>query len=392
VHIPFCVQRCRFCDFAVVAGRRQGAPLVDGYLSALKTEIARAGEQLRDAQVNIETIQVGGGTPTFLSANALEDLLTFMLEQFDCPDVKEIVVEGFPTSITEAKLSVFEQFPMLRLNIGIQTFHNDILRAAGRSHTGSDAMESLVAATGSSIRDVGADIIFGLPGSSVQTVIADLEMISEAGVEHLAFYPLWVYEGTAFDSLLRRGVLEASSAELREEQLAAALEALEARGYERYSAFHYAKTVAHRHLYGQWQMLANNWIGFGMSAMTHIDGTIWFNERGIAAYIAAATGKCAAGPVAQTLSAHERMRFSFMYGLRLEAFPAASFADRFGTEITDVFSSEIETFERRGWVTESDGTIGLTPAGILNLGEIEQQLSDERPPSAAGTAGLGGSR
>jgi len=307
--------------------------------------------------------------------------------------VKEIVVEGFPLSITEAKLSVFEQFPTLRLNIGIQTFQDDILRAAGRSHTGSDAMESLAAATGSSIRDVGADIIFGLPGSSVRTVIADLEAVSEAGVEHLALYPLWVYESTAFDSLLRRGVLEAPSAELREEQLAAGLEVLETRGYERYSAFHYAKTAAHRHLYGQWQMLANNWIGFGMSAMTHIDGTIWFNERSIAAYISAATGVCAAGPVAQTLSVHERMRFSFMYGLRLKEFPAASFADRFGTEITDVFGNEIKMFERRGWVTESDGTIGLTPAGILTLGEIEQQLSDEWPPlSAAGTAGLGGAR
>lgn len=375
VHIPFCDRRCRFCDFAVVAGRRRGESLVDGYLRALRAEMGRFRDQLHGAQLQVETIQVGGGTPTFLSADDLDALLRFILDEFDCPDVKEIVVEGFPTSVTEAKLSVFEQFPMLRVNIGIQTFCDEALAAAGRDHTGAEAMESLTAAKRSSIRDVGVDLIFGLPGSSVRTVTTDLKAVAEAGADHVAFYPLWVYDGTAFAALFRGGRLEPPPADAVEEQFAAGLEVLEACGYERYSAFHYARTAAGRHRYGQWQMLANNWVGFGMSAMTHIDGTIWFNDRNVGGYIATASDPAADGAPARTLSTAERMRFSFLYGVRLKEFPAAAFAQRFGMEATDVFADEVEMFERRRWMQTTGGRVALTEAGILALGEIEAQLS-----------------
>lgn len=374
VHIPFCDQRCFFCDFAIVPGRKRNDLLAEKYLLALKAEMAHYRDQLRDTSVSIETIQIGGGTPTYLSADALDDLLTFTLEQYDCHDVPEIIIEGFPSSITAEKLAVFEQFPMLRLNIGIQTFRDDVLGTVGRSHSGSEALRSLAAAKASTIRDIGADIIFGLPGSDVSSVISDLEAVSEAGVDHLALYPLWVYEQTPLESLMRRGRLESlPPADLQEEQHAVASRLLESRGYQRYSAFHYARDETSRHLYGQWQMLANNWIGFGMSAMSHIDGSIWFNDRNIDSYMETIMRKGGPdGSESQVLSDLGRMKFSFTYGLRLREFPAATFADRFGQDIQTVFGDEIQTMVHQGWLTEIDGALSLTQRGMLAIGEIEE--------------------
>ncbi|WP_113704078.1 coproporphyrinogen-III oxidase family protein [Nonomuraea lactucae] len=372
VHIPFCDRRCHFCDFAVVAGRRRGDSLVDAYVAALKREMAHFRDQLREARV--ETLQIGGGTPTFLSARALDDLLSFVLDEFGCGAVREIVVEGYPSSITAEKLEVLQRFPALRLNVGVQTFRDDLLDGVGRGHSGADAREALAAAGASGIRDVGADIILGLPGSDVATVVADLEALSEAGVDHIALYPLWVYEGTALDRLVRRGRVAAAPAPQHREQLAAGMEVLRACGYERYSAFHYARGAAGGHLYGQWQMLANDWIGFGMSAMSSIGGTLWFNDRSVNAYLAAMAAGRWDGERARPLSDAGHMRFAFMYGLRLREFPAATFARRFGRQAGEVFAGPIRSMARRGWVEESGESIALTLDGILALGEIEEEV------------------
>jgi oxygen-independent coproporphyrinogen-3 oxidase len=374
VHIPFCDRRCYFCEFAVVAGRNQDDALVAAYLDALKAEIAGFARRLSDRDVRVETIQIGGGTPTFLTADAIAALIDFILDQCGCRDVPEIVVEGFPTSITDAKLAVLARLPAVKFNIGVQTLEDPVLAALGRTHKGAEALAAITASV-ARLPAVGADIIFGLPGRGIDDLLSDIDRLAAAGIDHVAFYPLWIYDRTALAALLRRGRLEVPDETAHRAQFASGVRRLEALGFVRYSAFHYAKREAGRHAYGLWQMQGCNWIGFGMSAMSHIEGEISFNARDIRTYM----NRVAAGlPPGQgrRLTRDERMRFAFLYGLRRRELPAAAFHIAFGETVTNAFGVALAEFERRGWVTRTGEAVALTLDGILALGRIEAMVGD----------------
>lgn len=381
IHIPFCDKRCYFCEFAVVAGKRVTDVLVEDYLRALREEIRAFLHKAGDRKPSIELIQFGGGTPTSLSAQALDELLTFVFDHFDCSGLQEVIVEGFPSSITDDRLAVLERVPKLKLNIGVQSFQTECLESVGREH-GAQAESAIVRAVSSKIESVGIDIIFGLPLSSPETVRSDLEKACALGVEHFALYPLWIYEQTALESRVRKGKVEVPGHGAQQEQLRAGMEVLSAHGYARYTAFHYAVKEAARHRYGLWQMYGRDWIGFGMSAMSHVDGRVFFNDREIASYIQ----KIKAGePVSTTscqMSLPEQMNFALLYGLRLKDYATADFASRFGVGVHEVFGPELQRLEQQGLVSCSEDSISLTQDGILGLSAIEESINQR---SAGGT-------
>lgn len=377
VHIPFCDKRCYFCEFAVVAGKRVTDSLVGEYLGALRNEIA--GFRRGAGRTAIELIQIGGGTPTSLSAAALEELLGFLFAQFDCSALKEIIVEGFPTSITDDRIAVLERVPNLKLNIGVQSFHVECLESVGREH-GAQAEVAIERAVASSIESVGVDIIFGLPFSTPATVRSDLEKACDLGVEHFALYPLWIYEQTALESRVRAGQLALPDRGRQREQLFAGTEVLSSRGYSRYTAFHHALAPAARHRYGLWQMLARDWVGFGMSAMSHIGGTVSFNDKDIRSYIDKVQAGVSLSTTSHRLSAIEQMKFAVLYGLRLETYSRSLFLGQFNVHIEEVFGAKLHALEQRGLLRCAGDGIALTLEGILAMGEIEDCFNDASEP------------
>jgi oxygen-independent coproporphyrinogen-3 oxidase len=374
VHIPFCDKRCYFCEFAVVAGKSVTASLVSEYLRALKDEmrsfLATAGHRTR-----VELIQFGGGTPTSLSAQALSDLLGFIFEQFDCSGLKEVVVEGFPNSITDDRIAVLELVPNLKLNIGVQSFHVECLESVGREH-GAMAEGAIARAVASKIGSVGVDLILGLPFSTPATVRSDIEKSCALGAEHFALYPLWIYEQTALESRMRSGKVVLPDCDLQREQLFKGAEALSSLGYSRYTAFHYSLTEAARHRYGLWQMLGQDWVGFGMSAMSHLDGDIYINDRNIRSYIEKIKVGAPVSIESYRLSAADRMRFVFLYGLRLEKYSTSLFSERFGMTVEKGFAGKLRNLQQQGLLTHTEGTIALTLPGVLALGAIEDYIND----------------
>jgi oxygen-independent coproporphyrinogen III oxidase len=374
VHIPFCDKRCYFCEFAVVAGKSVTASLVDEYLDALRAEM-RSFLETAERRPKIELIQFGGGTPTSLSSRALGTLLAFIFDEFDCSELKEIVVEGFPNSITDDRIAILEQVPNLKLNIGVQSFHPQCLQSVGRDH-GTMAEAAISRAVGSKIGSVGVDLIFGLPFSTPATVRSDIEKSCALGAEHCALYPLWIYEQTALESQLRSGKVVLPDRDLQRDQLLENTAALASLGYSRYTAFHYSRTEAARHRYGLWQMLAGDWVGFGMSAMSYLDGDIFFNDRNIHSYIEKARSGVPVSIQSARLSASEHMRFVFLYGLRQERYQTQLFRDRFGVTVEDVFGGKLRHLEERGLLTRTEGTIELTLPGILALSAIENYVND----------------
>ncbi|HLG54335.1 MAG TPA: coproporphyrinogen-III oxidase family protein [Vicinamibacterales bacterium] len=374
VHIPFCDKRCYFCEFAVVAGKSVTASLVDDYLDALREEM-RSFLEAAEHQPKIDVIQFGGGTPTSLSARALGKLLAFIFDEFDCSGLKEIVVEGFPNSITEDRIAVLEEVPNLKLNIGVQSFHPECLNSVGREH-GAMAEAAISRAVASKIGSVGVDLIFGLPFSTPETVRSDIEKACALGAEHCALYPLWIYEQTALESQVRSGKVALPDRDVQQEQLFDGGAALASLGHSRYTAFHYSRSEGARHRYGLWQMLGRDWVGFGMSAMSHLNGDIFFNDRNIRSYIDKIKAGVTATMESSRLSAAEHMAFVFLYGLRLEKYSTWLFSDRFGVTVDDIFGVKLRHLEERGLLTLADGTIALTLPGIMALSAIENYVND----------------
>jgi oxygen-independent coproporphyrinogen-3 oxidase len=374
IHIPFCDKRCYFCEFAVVAGNSVSNSVVNEYLQALKDEIL-CFLSIVEHCPKIELIQFGGGTPTSLSAEALGDLLTFIFDHFDCSSLSEIVVEGFPNSITDDRIAVLERIPNLKLNIGVQSFHAECLNSVGREH-GANAEAAIARAVGSKISSVGIDLIFGLPFSTCATVRSDIERSRALGAEHCALYPLWIYEQTTLESRVRSGKTVLPTFDLQRQQLFEGAEVLSKLGYSRYTAFHYSLRPAARHRYGIWQMLSRDWVGFGMSAMSHLDGDIFFNDRNIRSYIQKIKDSSAACIESCRLSPAEQMRFVFLYGLRLEKYSTSLFSDRFGVTIEQIFGNRFLNLQERGLLTYADGKIALTLQGVLALGAIEDYIND----------------
>jgi len=378
IHIPFCDKRCDFCDYAVVAGKRATGSIVDQYLGALKEEMRVFLGKTANARAVVETIQLGGGTPTSLSAEALDDLFDFIFEHFNCSEVKDVVVEGFPTSITHDRLLVLRRIPSLKLNIGIQTFHHESLELIGREH-GFGGETAIQRAQDAGIQSVGVDIMFGLPLGSADKVKADLERTRELGAEHVALYPLWVYDRTALDANVRAGRIRAPNFVAQREQLIVGCEAMASLGYHRYSAFHHSLTEAAQHRYGVWQMCAKDIAGFGMSAMSYLNGELFFNDRSIRSYVDKIHNGIFDAAQSRRLSPAARMRFALLYGLRLRPYPSASFAERFGKDMREVFADELSSLERQDLITLSKKSIELTPNGILELGSIEKFIRESGP-------------
>lgn len=373
VHIPFCDKRCYFCEFAVVTGKSVTDSLVVEYLKALKEEML-SFLATSEYQPAIELIQFGGGTPTALSAEALSDLLGFIYDRFDCSKLKEIIIEAFPNSITDDRIAFLERVPNLKLNIGVQSFHAECVASVGREH-GAKAEEAITRAVASNIRSIGVDLIFGLPFSSPATVRSDIEKACALGVEHCALYPLWIYDQTPLELQLRSGKVLLPSSDMQREQLVGAFEALTSHKFSPYTVFHYSLTESARHCYGLWQMHARNWVGFGMSAMSHIDGNIFFNERNIGSYVQRIKLHGSAVVDSCCLSRAEQMSFVFLYGLRLGNYPTSLFSDRFGVTIEETFDNKLMNLEARGLLTHTEGRIALTLPGVLALSAIEDYIN-----------------
>ncbi|NVI97301.1 coproporphyrinogen III oxidase family protein [Myxococcus sp. AM009] len=377
IHIPFCATRCHFCTFAIVTGKSVTHDIMEDYLEALKKEMAHYAAILKEQRVRIETIQIGGGTPTILGTGQLQHLFDFVLETFDCSELHEIIVEGFPTTITKDKVEVLSRIDRLKLNIGIQTFNENNLADVGRRHSLTDAVSTVRLAKDANIKSVGVDIIFGLPGSTTDDVINDVKTISMLGVDHLALYPLWVYESTPVDRKIQRGALVRTRFDGLQQQMAAGQALLVANGYERYTAFHYTTSDAHQHQYGLWQMRAREWIGFGMAAMSYMNGEIVLNEKVLRRYIEKVRGGLVDTGSGQRFSSDEEMRFALQYGLRLRDYPTAQFRDAFGCDVQEVYGQELRYLSELGLITFDERQINLTPDGILQLGSIEKYITRE---------------
>lgn len=259
IHFPFCASKCAYCDFTSYAGCDEA--LVFSYLTALKREISFAGERFPNAR--IDTVYLGGGTPSLLSPRRIENLFAHIAKSFRGYSPCEVSAEVNPDSATEDRLAAFAAAGVNRLSMGVQSFSDDNLRRTGRIHTADGAREA-VARAKKYFDNISLDFIVGLPYDTADTVKSELD---EAGglVPHVSVYELTLEEGTPLARDAEEGKVWLPDDDETAEYLEIAVDTLAEHGLERYEVSNFARRGAEcRHNCGYWTR--EEYIGLGAGA------------------------------------------------------------------------------------------------------------------------------
>lgn len=263
LHIPFCKQRCSYCDFATNAVASD-SPEIARYIEDMVLEIRRAS---RDEKLgSLETVYIGGGTPSHIGMANLSALLYALSTSMHLTPEVECTMEANPESLTEAMVKDLWALGVNRLSLGVQSFDDEYLKKLGRAHDAETAKRAIACAQ-TRFENVSIDLMCGLPGQSVEDFERDLRTAIEAGVTHVSVYPLTVEENTPLEVLVETGVLEEPVEDVQAVMMQAAMRSLGPAGFARYEVASYAKPGFEcRHNIAYWT--GKPYLGFGASAVT----------------------------------------------------------------------------------------------------------------------------
>lgn len=408
IHLPFCRARCTYCDFTTYTGLEG---LMHPYVGAVCKEMEV--EATRWEPVTISSVYVGGGTPSLLSLDSLSDLVSGVRSTFDLSKCREFTVEVNPGTVDQVYLSGLRSLGVDRLSVGIQSVHEDELRMLGRIHSWSEATAAVAAARRSGYDNLNLDLLFGLPGQTVETWAETLEEILALRPEHLSLYGLSLEEGTLLAQRVEEGELPSPDEDQAATMYELAEEVLARNGFFHYEISNWARAederedasrrwwpdgdrtdvmlslseeispYVSRHNLTYWRN--QPWLGVGAAAHSWMPARLW--RDGLDARLDPAEGRrwanpdhpedyvaaiaCRSNPLfncrdVQRIGRQLEMGETMMLGLRLaEGVSSESFRTRFGVALKDVFGGELDDLRRLGLLTWDGRNARLTGRGRL---------------------------
>lgn len=390
IHIPFCAQKCPYCDFNTYAGLEQQIGVT---VDALCEEMARWQAPLADRP--IDTIFFGGGTPTLLTAEQLAQLFTAIHANFTIAPGCEITSEANPGTVDRSKFEVLRALGVNRLSIGVQSFQPTELSFLGRIHDVDDVFKAFESARGAGFTNINLDFIFGLPGQTLADWEKTLAAAIRLGPEHLSLYSLIVEPNTPLHHWVATGKVAGPDEDLAATHYEYAMQQLAAAGYLHYEISNWAKATAadqrlqqptltddaeqtpvlaaqHNLIYWRNQ----EYLGIGPGAHSHLwfgDGAgqvirrRWGNRKPVPGYVKRIGEGTAVEEFSETVDARGAMGETMMLGLRLlrEGVPRQRFAAMHQVELPTVFAKEIAQLQGWGMVELDPVRLRLSPRGVL---------------------------
>ena len=263
LHMPFCKARCNYCDFHTAA-TPEDSPQIDRYIEELVSQIRQKSAEGELAE--IETVYIGGGTPTFTKSKSLSQLLYALGLSMNLTTDVECTVEGNPESIDERLVRDIWALGANRLSIGVQSFDDNLLQTLGRIHTSDDAKRAVLDAQ-TRFENVSIDLMCGLPEQTLEQFEHSLDEALDLGVKHISVYPLTIEAGTKFDKMMRKGKLHIPDDDLQADMMELAARKLESAGMGRYEVASYAfPGFESKHNMSYWH--GKPYLGLGESAVS----------------------------------------------------------------------------------------------------------------------------
>jgi oxygen-independent coproporphyrinogen-3 oxidase len=313
IHIPFCRQRCDFCAFYLEIHRENRA---ETFVRALRHEIGLSAQQHVTTHRPTQSVYFGGGTPTVLAATQLTAILGEIRTHLALAANCEITVEAHPSTISEQYLTQLLQADVTRMSFGAESMEEGDLTRLGRPGTVDETVDAVSRARAAGFTNINIDLMYGLPGQSLEGWQRTLAHCLALEPAHLSCYALTIEEGTKLESEIRRRLSPAPDEGLQIEMDEAAQGMLGNAGYERYEVSNYAKPrYACRHNLLYWTN--GEYLGLGPSAQSYMDGTRFGNIANLAAYDASLTAHRLPIEDRTRLSEEEQLRDAVIFGLRL---------------------------------------------------------------------------
>ncbi len=367
IHFPFCRRKCNYCSFVSYQGRDTDIP---AYASALKQELA-----LRAAGKRIHTIYFGGGTPSLLSTDQIEDALSNIRSIAIVDKAAEITMEANPGTVDMPYLKAIRKLGINRLSLGIQSLDDSELMLLGRIHTAAEAREIVRLARNSGFTNLNIDLIYGVPGQTISNWQNSLTETIDLNPEHLSLYPLTLEGNEPMYQAIERGELPTINPDLCAEQYELAEDLLATHDYQHYEISNWAKEgyqCQHNLVY--WQ--GSPYLGIGVAAHSYVDSHRFANTTDLDKYLSAFSRN-----IPQVADWDEKVGLELqvaeavILGLRLSQ---GIFLDdihaRFGIDLMSQYGSQVDNLTGLGLLEYAEGHIRLTRRGRLLGNEVFWQF------------------
>ncbi|MDR2904092.1 MAG: radical SAM family heme chaperone HemW [Clostridiales bacterium] len=356
IHIPFCKEKCAYCDFLSFAQRDA---FFGRYIDALLNEITANADLFRDQTVG--TIFIGGGTPSVIPSIYIERIISRVFDLFSVSEDAEITIEANPESVSIEKLSDYKKAGVNRVSFGVQSFDDRILKKIGRLHSAERAEKALRDARAAGFSNISLDLMFGLPGQTRDDLKKTLEIATALNPEHLSCYGLILEEGTKLFQLYEQQVFEPASEAEEVEQYNFAKRFLAKNGYTQYEISNFAKPgFASKHNLGYWSDVP--YIGFGLGAHSYIGRQRFHRTENFEDYLESDFSR----KDIENLTLTDRYAEYMFLGLRKTVgVKASDFQAAFGVSVFDIYEEVIEKHSNDGMLLFENGFFRLTEKGIL---------------------------
>ncbi|AND79543.1 radical SAM family heme chaperone HemW [Streptococcus pantholopis] len=355
IHIPFCTQICYYCDFSKVFIKNQP---VDAYLQALIREYE--SYDIRELQ----TLYIGGGTPTAISAEQLDWLLTNLVRHLDLGRLDEFTIEANPGDLSPEKIEVLKRSAVNRVSLGVQTFNNRQLKQIGRGHNEAQIYDSIDSLKAAGFNNISIDLIYALPGQTLADVKENVAKALALDVPHLSLYSLILEHHTVFMNKMRRGKLNLPGEDLEAEMFDYIISEMEANGFEHYEISNFTKPgFESRHNLMYWANV--EYYGCGAGASGYLDGIRYRNRGPIQHYL---KGVAAGNPKLEeeVLTKKEMMEEELFLGLRKKTGVSISrFEEKFHESFEKRYGQIVEELIADSLVQITDGHLRMTKKGLF---------------------------
>ena len=354
IHIPFCIQKCQYCDF--LSGPSDQITR-DRYIEALLAEI----QAVQGAEAyEIVSVFIGGGTPSVLKAEAIASIMETIQKKFCFSPDAEITIESNPGTVDSAKLKAYRKAGINRLSLGLQSTDPEELKMLGRIHTYEEFQQSYQWAREAGFQNINIDLMFAIPGQTGEAWKAHLRQTAELNPEHISAYSLIVEEGTPF----AERDLDLPDEETEYQMYEDTAEILAEYGYRQYEISNYAKDgYACRHNIGYWKR--TEYLGLGLGASSLFEGRRFSNTRDMQEYLKFSGNTDRIRKDVTELSRKDQIE-EFMYlGLRMtEGISEADFEQNFGQKLENIYGSVLQKYKETGFLEKTGMNWRFTRKGI----------------------------
>lgn len=367
LHVPFCEKKCSYCDFYSIESMTH----IERFTDVLLQEIALRKPQYDGTSVT--SVFFGGGTPSLLTPEAIARINTALRSAFDISDNAEWTMECNPGTVTLERLVAYRSAGINRLSFGVQSFTASELEFLDRIHDAHQAEQAMALARSAGFDNVNMDLMFAVPGQTIETLTHNLERMIALQPDHVSAYSLIYEQGTPLYTKLKKGLVQPLPEETDVEMYKLVIETLRAAGYEQYEVSNFAKPSRQcQHNLTYWH--AEQYLSFGPSAHGFIGNTRYWNKRSLTAWMDDVNNSILPEANREELTEQDLLSEFLFLHLRADGIPLDTVLQRFGIDLRKTLQPNLTYWIEEGFIEDTNNVLLLTAEGYRVCDELTVKI------------------